>query len=272
MKKILSLFVIVALITTPSYAGFFSKKKKIIYKPVTNLTFDEAFAVAKCYLDKHKLLVHDFQYAKGVLTSSYLPFSDLLIEKRARIKFFYKDNLLNIELIDMQEKDNSGFWINNSTCLTHKPEKIKAAIAKELQEIANNPDTVNKCKERFFSDIDIHFIFLQHATEVAAKRWFEKYMKDREFSIPLSFEDLKENKSGNYKQYKYKLLGEYNPQGTMFSKETKTSSNRILVTLYTNSDKYVMASKGDKIQIFGKCKKVYFNKLWNAMIIVLVGE
>jgi len=134
-----------------------------------------------------------------------------------------------------------------SSVLGKKCDKLIAAIGKEFEGIADDPAQVKDAKTKFYNDPNTHYLFFKKATELAAERWYETFMKDKTFAWTLKFSDIKKNESTRHEELKYIVTARY------YTGSSLVGMGGLYIKQYTNDDSNTMTEKGSKIKIKGKC-------------------
>ncbi len=245
------------------FTQVFSQDARYNYGPVTGISQDDMFAIAAKTFEEYDVKTETFSYGKGIIISSYYDYTVLISNYRARIEAKSTDNGVYISFIDLQMKQSSG-WEDITSVLGKKTDKLLKKIGKTFEKIAEDPKEVEKAKTMFYNQPHTHYLFFEDATDLAADRWYENFMKDRSFTWMLDFSDIKKNESSKHKEYKYIVTARYYP-GTSL-----VGMGGLYVKLYTNSDKNTMTEKGTKIKVEGKC--VGFNKNMGYFFIDFVQE
>ena len=122
----------------------------------------------------------------------------------------------------------------------------------EFEGISEDPAEIKTAKTKFYNDPRTHYLFFKKATELAAERWYEKFMSDKTFSWTLKFSDIKKNESTKYGDYKYIVTARY------YSGSSLIGLGGLYIKLYTNDDSNAMTEIDTKVKIKGKC--VGFNE------------
>ncbi|MBK7940275.1 MAG: SHOCT domain-containing protein [Flavobacteriales bacterium] len=61
------------------------------------------------------------------------------------------------------------------------------------------PDSVQRAKDWFYTNLRVNACFFETATELAGQRWFEAYLRDKAVQWTLPFDDVKANTVEGYK-------------------------------------------------------------------------
>lgn len=230
----------------------FSQDARYQYGPVSGINLDDMLAIAAKTFENHDLKVERFNYSRGMILSTNYTFTILMSPYRTKILVENTDDGVYISFIDLQMKSSSGGWTDVASVLGKKTDKLIKSIGKEFESIANDPKQVEAAKTVFFNDPRTHYLFFKKATELAAERWYESFMKDKVFDWTLKFADIKKNEDKNFPDYKYVVTARYYTGSAL-----SIGSGGLYVKLYTNDDSNMMTEKGSKVKIKGKCVNVH---------------
>lgn len=247
MKKALLLLLTVFLTTS-----FFAQDARYHYGPVNGITLDDMFAIAAKTFENRGVKVKRFNYSRGMILSTDYGFTIMMSPYRTNILVENTDDGVYLSFIDVQMKNSHGGWTDVASVLGKKTNKLMAAIGKEFEAIANDPAKVKEAKTAFYNDPRTHYLFFKKATELAADRWYEKFMKDKVFNWTLRFADIKKNEDKDFPDYKYIVTARYYTGSAL-----SIGSGGLYVKLYTNDDSNMMTEKGTKIKVKGKCVDVH---------------
>ncbi len=262
MKKLISILTLFLIFTTVN------AQEELKYSPVTNINSDEVWPVVKYQLDFNKIPIASLDYGQGILKTHFSEYYRGLSKARARFVFTYVDNVLNVEMENIQT-ERDGYWQNSSESVLFKTEyKIKARMADGIRNILETPEKVNESKEIFYNSLDVHNLFYENATELAGKRWFETYLKDREVDWNLTFVDITENKSAQNKDFKYKESYVFQTGGLEFD----FLNAKFYITKYTNSDENIFTKKRSKINVKGVCRYLNYDLGSFYVVVTEKGE
>jgi len=228
------------------FLQIFAQDATCVYGPVQGINLDDMFAVASKTYQDNGVTTDKFNYSQGVIVSTSYKFTVLVSEFRADIEVKNTDNGAYISFVDMQMKGSSG-WEDVTSVLGKKPNKLIKSIGEDFEKISKDSDEIKAAKKSFYDDPNTHYLFFKKATELAADRWYENFMKDKTFSWDLKFSDIKKNESKKFEAYKYVVTARYYPGSSL------TGMGGLYVKLYTNSDDLAMAEKNSKVKIEGKC-------------------
>ncbi len=239
--KFLTLFLSIAF-----FLQSYAQDARYTYGPITGVNLDDMLAIAAKMYDNNEVQVETFNYSQGKILSSYYNFTILISPYRAKILANNTDDGVYLSLYELQVKGKYGYEDVESV-LGKKCDKLIKSFGKEFEKISENPDEVEKAKTKFYNDPNTHYIFFKKATELAAERWYENFMKDKVFSWDLKFSDIKKNESSKYKEYKYVVTARY------YTGSSLVGLGGLYVKLYTNSDSEAMTEKNSTVNIEGKC-------------------
>ena len=225
----------------------FAQDARYVYGPVTGINLDDMFAIAEKTFETREVKTDKFNYAKGVILSSNYNFTVIVSTYRCDIEVKNTPNGAYVSLVNLQMKNSNGRYEDVNSVLGKKTDKLVAAIGKEFEQISNDPAQIKEAKIAFYNDPHTHYLFFKKATELAAERWYESFMKDKEFTWTLGFRDIKKNESTKYGDYKYVVTARY------YTGSSLTGTGGLYIKLYTNDDKNAMSEIGTKIEVTGKC-------------------
>jgi hypothetical protein len=228
------------------------------YSPLTGVQADDAWAIAKTIIDEENCILEEFDYGRGTMKAGYVTFNDFLIKMRAKLLFKFKNNVLDADLVEMESKEDDS-WRKDAGAIFKGPKKIRLRIGKRMKEINSDPALLNTCREKVFSQVELHYMFLKNATELAAERWIEKFMKGKIFEWTVTFDNIEKNKNSRYKKFKFEESYFYGGKGAMEAEDSlldRLSFNNFYINIYTNSDKNVLMQKDSKVKIAGTCMAV----------------
>lgn len=250
LKKVINLTVLMLLLIGTLSA----KKEKIVYSPVTNVNFEEVWPAVYAQLKFNKMGLEEFDYGGGYLKSSYFQYYSGLLEYKGKFEFVYSDNILEVDVVDIQLKKD-GRWQNASSSNLFKTEyKMNARTANGIRGILNSPEAINQSKELFYTSLEVHELFYRTATELAGKRWFEKYLQDKPVEWNLTFLNIDENKDNTDFAYKESYVYTTGSLSNTFD----LAETKFVITKYCNSDENTFASKGSKKSVKGTCKSLQY--------------
>lgn len=250
LTKTITLILIALIIVSPVFA----KKRKYDYQPVQIGDFDLALALSKKVMDENGMSIYKFDYANGIIIGQYANFRDIIIKMRAKVQFKYENNLLHIELIEMEQKTKYG-WEFNNTVITRAPRKAIFKLAERIKELNSSPEDKNVALDEFFSNLNVHYKFLDNASKLAIKRWVKMHMKGKTFVWDLRFRNVDENTSRDpsLRKYKYVEYFGYGDSGSMSSEFMQELLENFKIKRYTNSDRHVMTRQGSHVRVKGVC-------------------
>ena len=244
MKKLLLLTITLSIFFCTQ---IFAQDARYVYGPVTGVNLDDMFAIAEKTFENKGVKTEKFNYSRGVIISSYYKFTILFSEYRSNIEVKNTENGAYVSLINLRMKGSNGIFQDVASVLGKKTDKMIAAIGKEFEGISNDPDAIKVAKVKFYNEPHTHYLFFKKATELAAERWYENFMKDKTFTWMLDFTDIKKNESSRHEDYKYIVTARY------YRGSSLIGTGGLYVKLYTNSDDNTMTEKGTKIKIKGLC-------------------
>lgn len=224
-----------------------AQDERYVYGPVTGVSLDDMLAIAAQTFENNEVSTDNFNYSQGTIESTHYNFTILVTPYRCNILVKNTDKGVYLSFIDLQMKGSNGLYTDVASVLGKKTDKLMAAIGKEFEKIANDPAAVKEAKTKFYNDPRTHYLFFKKATELAADRWYENFMKDKTFSWDLKFSDIKKNESSKYEDYKYILTARY------YTGSSLVGMGGLYIKLYTNDDSQAMAEKDSKVKVEGKC-------------------
>jgi len=225
----------------------FAQDAKYSYGPVTGISLDDMFAIAEKTFENKEVKTEKFSYSKGIIISSHYNFMILISNYRADIEIKNTESGVYISFINLQMQSSTGRYTDIASVMGKKAKKLITAIGKDFEKISKDPDQIEAAKVKFYNEPHTHYLFFKKATDLAADRWYENFMKDKSFTWNLSFSDIKKNESKKYPEYKYIVTSRYNTNSSLIG------MGGLYVKLYTNDDKHAMTEKGTKVKISGKC-------------------
>ncbi len=225
----------------------FAQDARYVYGPVSGLNLDDMLAIAAKTFENKEVKTERFNYSRGMILSTNYNFTILITPYRTKILVENTDDGVYLSFIDLQMKGSNGIYTDVASVLGKKTDKLMAAIGKDFEQIAEDPSAVKAAKTKFYNDPRTHYLFFKKATELAADRWYENFMKDKIFSWDLKFSDIKKNESTKYGDYKYIVTARY------YTGSSLAGLGGLYVKLYTNDDSEAMTEKNSKIKIEGKC-------------------
>ncbi len=249
MKKFTVLTLVMTLLFS---APIFAQDARYHYGPVAGINLDDMLAIAAKTFENRGVKVDRFNYSRGMILSTNYGFTILVSPYRTKILVENTDDGVYLSFIDLQMKSSSGGWTDVASVLGKKTDKLMTAIGKEFEAIAKDPKQVEAAKTDFYNDPRTHYLFFKKATELAAERWYERFMKDKVFDWTLKFSDIKKNESKSFPDFKYVVTARYYTGSAL-----SVGSGGLYVKLYTNDDSNMMTEKGTKIKVKGKCVKVH---------------
>ena len=245
MKKITTFTLILSLILG---IQTFAQDARYHYGPVAGINLDDMLAIAAKTFEKRGVKVNRFNYSRGMILSTNYNFTIMISPYRTKILVENTDDGTYLSFIDLQMKNSHGSWTDVASVLGKKTDKLMASIGKEFESIAKDPKQVEEAKTDFYNDPRTHYLFFKKATELAADRWYERFMKDKVFDWTLKFADIKKNEDKDFPDYKYVVTARYYTGSAL-----SIGSGGLYVKLYTNDDSNMMTEKGTKIKVKGKC-------------------
>jgi hypothetical protein len=123
-------------------------------------------------------------------------------------------------------------------------------------------------REKAYADVDLHYLFLRTATDLASERWVEKFMLNKSFDWNVTFVDIEKNKDSGKSGYKYLETYTYGGKGRIDSLDNILSYRHFYIKRYTNSDRNIMQQKDARAKVVGTCKKVTNQKDSFSVILV----
>ncbi len=239
---------LIAIVLTLIFAGqVFAQDAKYSYGPVTGIGLDDMFAIAEKTFENKEVKTDKFSYSKGIIISSNYNFIILISNYRADIEIKNTDNGVYISFINLQMQSSSGGYTDIASVMGKKAQKLINAIGKDFESISKDPQQIEDAKTKFYNEPHTHYLFFKKATDLAADRWYESFMKDKTFTWMLSFSDIKKNEGTRNPEYKYIVTSRYNTNSSLIG------MGGLYIKQYTNDDKHAMTEKGTKVNISGKC-------------------
>jgi len=256
---------LIAIVLTLLFVGqIFAQDAKYSYGPVTGINLDDMFAIAEKTFENKEVKTDKFSYAKGIIISSHYNFVILISNYRADIEIKNTENGVYISFISLQMQKSSGGYTDIASVMGKKAQKLITAIGKDFEKISKDPDQIEAAKLHFYNEPYTHYLFFKKATDLAADRWYDSFMKDKSFTWNLNFSDIKKNESTKYPEFKYIVTSRYNTDSSLIG------MGGLYIKLYTNDDKFAMTEKGTKVKISGKC--VGFSKSSGYYFINFIQE
>ncbi len=231
-------------------------KKQAEIAPLNGVQSDDAWALAKILSDEEGCVLLDFDYGKGLIRFGKIAFRDLLSKMRTNVMLRLDEGLLDVELVDMEEADRYGNWEKSALTLTKSYKKVRERILKRMHELYDTPDKFNQLREKAYADVDLHYLFLRTATELASERWVEKFMLGKTFDWNVTFMDIKKNKDKDMSDYKYVETYSYGGKGRIDSLDNMLTHRHFYIKKYTNSDKNIMQQQDARARVSGACRAV----------------
>ncbi|MCR5402131.1 MAG: hypothetical protein K6E78_11140 [Treponema sp.] len=135
-------------------------------------------------------------------------------------------------------------------------------ILKDLVNDAKNLDDgeYQKWSDLCYSDLTVQQLAgFSAGNQLKAKKWYQAHsIEGKNISENFTFADLKES---DREGYEYKLSAIFlNVQGT--------SMNNIMVTVYSNNDKYMDLKDGQTISVSGKVTKVIYSGEYSSSHVI----
>jgi len=211
----------------------FAQDAKYSYGPVTGINLDDMFAIAEKTFENKEVKTDKFSYAKGIIISSHYNFVILISNYRADIEIKNTENGVYISFVSLQMQKSSGGYTDIVSVMGKKAQKLITAIGKDFEKISKNPDQIEAAKLHFYNEPYTHYLFFKKATDLAADRWYDSFMKDKSFTWNLNFSDIKKNESTKYSEFKYIVTSRYNTDSSLIG------MGGLYIKLYTNDDKCI---------------------------------
>lgn len=240
--------------------SFSQKKKEVVqYTPILLTNIEEVFPVAFLILnEKYRVIVETLKWGERKIESSFIQYRKTLGMQRLRFEILIdENNTLNVSIPIVEFEGTSG-W--TKTFVEKREREMQVEFIDAIRTSLNDPATVKRAQEKFYSDMFVNAKFFKTATKLAGDRWFEAFLKDRQVSLKLGFEDIKESPNS---QYKTKYAENYGVYLSMIS----SKDTRFYVTRYTNSDRNVLATKNLSVTVEGHCRELLFTN--NTFYIIL---
>ena len=258
MKKLLVLMLSIFFVTQ-----IYAQDARYNYGPITGINLDDMLAIAGKTFENKEVKTERFNYSRGMILSTDYNFTILVTPYRAKILVENTDNGVYISFIDLQMKGQYGYT-DVASVLGKKCDKLIKSIGEEFEGISDDPAEVERAKTKFYNDPRTHYLFFKKATELAAERWYERFMKDKTFDWMLKFSDIKKNETSQYGEYKYIVTARF------YSGSSLAGMGGLYIKQYTNDDNNAMTEIGTKIKITGKC--VGFNESMGYYFIDFIQE
>ena len=233
-------------------AQTFAQDARYVYGPVSGVNLDDMLAIASKVFDNKEVKTERFNYSRGMILSTNYNFTNMMTPYRTKILVENTDDGVYLSFIDLQMKGSNGIYTDVASVLGKKCDKLIKSIGQEFEGISEDPAEIKTAKTKFYNDPRTHYLFFKKATELAAERWYERFMKDKTFDWKLKFSDIKKNETSQYGEYKYIVTARY------YSGSSIAGMGGLYIKLYTNSDENAMTEIGTKIKIKGTC--VGFNE------------
>lgn len=256
MFKVLSIVIALNFINYYSIAQKSDKKSDKEFKPIQNITVEEAFSLAKYVLsDRCKVLTFDL--GKRQLVTTYYEYSGGFTNKRARIYIDVDDNnIMNIQLGNLQKYDKVIGWVDIGSSLLGVEEFERKSIAEKVRSAFADSLVTSQAKINFFQDLEINSIFYSGASQLAGDRWFDSNLKEQKVNWKATFIDLRKNSdpSNGFKYEERFIATTYNS-----IEDPELESIKFTIIKYTNSDKLISVKKGTNLQLIGYCRTLEYN-------------
>ena len=252
-KNLILIFTVLTFITTEA------KAKKPKYSPIPNTTIEQAFPHAAATLSvAFKTGFEEFDYGKRILKSTWYEYYSGLLKHRCKFLCYIDDSkTFNVDVTDVQYKNSNDIWVKSSEgFIFKKEEKFKAAISENVRQGMLNEKISNENKKWFFRNIAINNLFFKNATDLAAERWFDTYLKDKPIKWKVNFADIEKN-SNSSQDYKYKETYTHATSSLSIGSVDISSTNFYIVK-YTNKDTNVLSQKGDNVDLTGYCRTLFY--------------
>jgi hypothetical protein len=267
--KIIKFIIITAIITILCVSNIMGQtdNKAII----SDVGQEEVWPLVYDILQANKLAISDFNYGQNTLVSDYFYFADLLHRYRTKFTFKYEDFILTIINTNIEQfnKDNNTWFANPLFQKKKKFIQARESMIDYIKQSIQNAEHMMFVKTQFYTNLNVTHKFFEHATELAGNRWFENYLKDKQITWKLTFTDLKENKS---EQYKYIETYFYAPNNSVMGSISSLFDTRFSINKYTNSDKNVFTAKGTTSDVTGYCQRLIYNRAKNIFYILITDE
>jgi len=264
MKKVTIIIAVLCLFLAD--ATMAQKRKKNDWQGINNVTLEQGFPAAYEVLKTYGLGLDVFAYGQKRMKSTFYIYSRGILEGQARARILVSiddGNRMDIQFVDFQE-ENNGYWVEGGAALFSKKErKTRNEMGKKIEAIVNDPASLNTSAEAFFKDLSVNRAFFATATELAGDRWFEKYLKNRQISWMVVFDDIQKNKDSD--DYQYKEEFSYNTEATIGSASSFTPFK---VVKYTNMDANVLVSTGSRLKVTGYCRQLIYDNFMGFYLIV----
>jgi len=225
----------------------FAQDARYTYGPVSGINLDDMLAIAAKTFENKELKTERFNYSRGMILSTNYNFTILVSPYRCKILVENTDDGVYLSFVELQMKGSNGIYTDVASVLGKKTDKLMTAVGKDFEQISEDPAQIKEAKTKFYNDPRTHYLFFKKATELAADRWYEHFMKDKTFVWNLKFSDIKKNESTKYGDYKYIVTARY------YTGSSLVGMGGLYIKLYTNDDSEAMTEKNTKIKIEGKC-------------------
>jgi hypothetical protein len=243
------------------------KKSPTVYTPLTGVSTEEVLPVA-AYMIK--------TYYKGDI--DYLAWGDRHLRSywinyywglgtQCHLKANFKVDASNgleiiMDPVEMYDTD-SHRWIGARE--DKRELNIKIEMVEHIRARLAVPDSVQKAKDWFYTDLRVNACFFETATELAGQRWFEAYLRDKAVQWTVPFDDVKANAVEGYKYAEHYSADISNTALDPNADVVK----RFQIVKYTNSDKNVMSSKGSNLKVSGYFRSLTFS---NDQFLITITE
>lgn len=230
-------------------------KKREEVPPLSGVQSDDAWALAKVVCDLEGCVLLGFDYGKGRVWFGKISFRDFLTPMRTNVMLSLQDGLLDVELVDMEE-ERDGYWMKSASTLTKSYRKIRERILVRMHEIYDKPEQFNTIRQKAYEDVDLHYLFLRTATDLACDRWVEKFMLGKTFDWNVTFIDIAKNREKGMGRFKFVETYSYGGKGRIDSLDNMLMYRHFFIKVYTNSDRHIMQQKDVRANVVGVCREV----------------
>lgn len=253
--KLLILFLLIY-----SYYSIGQNKKQLTYYPISNVSVEDAWPAVKGNLDFNNMEIELFNYPRGIMKSTWVEYYRGLGRYRGKFLFQFSNNKLEIEFVDIQcFSSEKKHWESSSEGLLVKTEnKMRARMSMGINDIISKKDVLEKYKKSFYTNLRVHFLFYQYATELAGERWFNRYLKDKEVQWKLTFKEIKNKPEQEGFQTKYTEYYTFGYERDVLSEQV-VLNGKFFITKYTDSEENLLTSKGDFIEVEGYCRDLNYS-------------
>ena len=176
-------------------------------------------------------------------SSDYIYAKDLILDIRFKLLIKNNSGLIDIAIIEMQEKNPKNYvtWIENKVTIVFDKNKYINTISNEIIQILNNTNEYDNAKDKILSNLSFNHLVLKDLTDVGRERWIDANMKGRIYNLHLALNNFEKNNNT-------KINKKYVARFSWF---TKGFFPEFFIHLYTDRDDYATLKKGTKVETKG---------------------